>query len=216
MVMERLGQLPADRVERVQRGHRLLEDHGELGATNVIALALGELQEVGAAVARFARGRAVRGQEPHHGHGGLALAGARFADERHRLALADIEVDAAHGFDDALPGAESDLQAAEFEDGHQSGPGHCALGSSASRKPSPRKFRQKSVAVRNSDGKISSQGAPWMFLAPSEISTPQLVSGSCTPSPRKDRKLWSRMTCGTMSVMYTMIGPAAFGTMWRR
>ena len=50
-----------------------------------------------------------------------------------------------------------------------------------------------------------------MFLAPSEISTPQLVIGSCTPRPRKDRKLSSRITCGTSSVMKTTTGPRCWG-----
>ena len=40
-----------------------------------------------------------------------------------------------------------------------------------------------------------------MFLAPSAISTPQLVIGSCTPRPRKERKLSRMITCGTSSVM---------------
>ncbi len=64
-----------------------------------------------------------------------------------------------------------------------------SLGSSASRRPSPIKLKQKRVTARNTAGNISSQGADSICLAPSEISTPQLVSGSCTPSPRKERKL---------------------------
>ena len=52
----------------------------------------------------------------------------------------------------------------------------------------------------NKAGKISSQGAVSIWLAPSEISTPQLVSGSCMPRPRNDRKLSVRITPGTVRV----------------
>ena len=49
-------------------------------------------------------------------------------------------------------------------------------------------------------GKINIQGADSIILAPSEINTPQLVSGSWMPSPRKDRKLSIRITSGTVKV----------------
>src|SRR5215204_1853063 len=75
-----------------------------------------------------------------------------------------------------------------------------SFGSSASRKPSPMKFRANRVETRNRAGKTSMPVAPWMFFAPSEISTPQLVIGSCTPRPRKERKLSKRITFGTRSV----------------
>ena len=44
---------------------------------------------------------------------------------------------------------------------------------------------------------------------------PGWSSGSCTPRPRKLRKLSNRITCGTVSVAYTITGPSTFGTMWR-
>ena len=49
-------------------------------------------------------------------------------------------------------------------------------------------------------GKISIQGCVSIARAPSLISTPQLVLGSCTPSPRKLKKDSTRMTRGTVSV----------------
>ena len=76
---------------------------------------------------------------------------------------------------------------------------------------------QRRTASRRKDRREDQQpGAPWMLLAPSAMSTPRLVSGSCTPRPRKDRKLSSRITFGTRSVTKTMTGPSVFGMMWRR
>ena len=55
-------------------------------------------------------------------------------------------------------------------------------------------IQRKQRRTKKMAGKISSHGALCMFLAPSEISVPQLVSGAWTPRPRKDRKLSSRIT----------------------
>ena len=60
---ERLGHLRADGHHRVERGHRLLEDHRDLGAAHLLHLALGQRGEVApaeAARARRRRGRADR------------------------------------------------------------------------------------------------------------------------------------------------------------
>ena len=91
-----LGDLLADRVDRVQRGHRLLEDHRDLVAADRAHLALGELEQI------LARRRAPRPfdapgrmrDEPHDRERGHALAAARFADDAERAALGDVERDA--------------------------------------------------------------------------------------------------------------------------
>ena len=43
---QRLLDLIPDRVDRVERGHRLLEDEADLGAAHVLHLALGQRQEI--------------------------------------------------------------------------------------------------------------------------------------------------------------------------
>ena len=55
-----------------------------------------------------------------------------------------------------------------------------------------------------------------MDSAPYEISSPHEVCGGCTPRPRKLRNASSSITEGIVSVVYTMIGPSALGTTWRR
>ena len=108
-----------------------------------------------------------------------------FADNGHRFAGPDIDIDAPHRFDDAVKGLEPNLEIADRKD-RRAVPRHRqrSFGSSASRRPSPMKLRAKSVEVRNKEGKISSQLAAGMLFLPWEISTPQLDIGSWTPSPK--------------------------------
>ena len=42
MIDQRLGDLAADPVERIERGHRLLEDHGDLLAAHLVELRFGQ------------------------------------------------------------------------------------------------------------------------------------------------------------------------------
>ncbi len=71
------------------------------------------------------------------------------------------------------------------------------------------------MSVSVSAGQISSQSAPRMLAAPSEISRPSEVSGSCTPRPRKESRLSSRIAFGTSSVTKTTTGPRVLGMMCR-
>ena len=73
-------------------------------------------------------------------------------------------------------------------------------GSSASRRPSPRKLNANSVSASARPGKIVSQGKKPIICAPSETSTPHDASGGCTPSPRNDRNASCRMIAGIVSV----------------
>ena len=73
---DRLDDLAADRVERIERGHRLLEDHGDLPPTDGVELPLGQAEDVAAAIIDFPGCLAVRGEESHGRHHHLALAGS--------------------------------------------------------------------------------------------------------------------------------------------
>ena len=110
---ERQRELVADPVERIERGHRLLEDHGELRAAIVVELVGRQADQLLAAVLHRALGPAVRGEKAHHRHHGLALAGAGFADDGDGLAGVDVEIDALHGVEDAVAGAEADVEVAD-------------------------------------------------------------------------------------------------------
>src|SRR6185312_8577285 len=92
-----LDQLLADGPGRVQRRHRLLEDHGHAAAAEAIAGGGSESREV-EAVEGKAGGVGAGGprQEPHDGQRGDGLAAARLADEAHGLAAGHIEGDVAY------------------------------------------------------------------------------------------------------------------------
>ena len=90
---EHLDDLRADRMERIQRGHRLLEDHRDLAAAHRAHLRLAERAQVDAVEDDASRrARAVDEAEDRERRDRLARPG--FADERELLAGADRERDA--------------------------------------------------------------------------------------------------------------------------
>ena len=82
---DRLGDLPPDRIERIERGHRLLEDHGDLGAAHLVEALERQSDQLLAAIFGRAGDAAIVGQQAHDTHHGLALAGTGFADDRKRF-----------------------------------------------------------------------------------------------------------------------------------
>jgi len=74
------------------------------------------------------------------------------------------------------------------------------------------KLKANIVAARNAAGIRSNQGAPSKMAVPYEIKSPQLVPGSWTPSPRKLKKLSTRITVGMSKVENTITGPMTLGS----
>src|SRR5690606_40429359 len=92
------------RVHRVQRGHRLLTDHGALVAANAahLPLALGQ-QALALEDDLSARDLARRvGYQAHDAQRSDALAAARLADDAQGLPAVDVETDPVDGGDDAF------------------------------------------------------------------------------------------------------------------
>jgi hypothetical protein len=87
-----LADLPLDRVQRIERGHRLLEDDRDVVAAELAQLAFRQCQDLAALEADLA-GRMMRGrgQELHHAQRAHRFARAGFADQRHALSLVDPE-----------------------------------------------------------------------------------------------------------------------------
>ena len=115
---DRLDDLLADRMDRVERGHRLLEDHRHRGSAQPAPLVGREAQHV-AAVEQHRIGRDLAGRardQAHHRQRGHALAAARFAHQPHGLAAADGEVDAVDGAEQAAVGMEVGFEAADLEE----------------------------------------------------------------------------------------------------
>ncbi|EMF27026.1 cation transport ATPase [Streptomyces gancidicus BKS 13-15] len=95
VTLQDLGDLHADRDDRVQRGQRVLEDHRHLAAAQVAARGRVHREQVRAVeLGTAADGETLRGQQAHQGQGGHGLAAAGLADQAHDLALVDLEGDA--------------------------------------------------------------------------------------------------------------------------
>ena len=102
-----LRQLLADLDDRVQAGHGVLEDHGDLVAADLVEILLGDLQKILAVIDDLAGfGDRVARLDTQDGLAGHGLAGAGLADDGEGLALRKVEIDAAHGLDLAVGGAE--------------------------------------------------------------------------------------------------------------
>ena len=115
--LDRLDDLVADLVERVQRGQRVLEDHRDLVAAHArAARSVVELAQVAALEHDPARDPRVRrpGQAQDR-QVGDALAAARLADDAERLAVLDRERDAVDGLDDAVLGLEAGPEVVDLE-----------------------------------------------------------------------------------------------------
>ena len=125
---EAFGELPLDRVERVERGHRLLEDEADVVAADGAQPRLGRADHLGALIADAARQLGRVAQKLDGAERGDGLARAGFANQRHRLAAADGEADAADGEAAAALGAEGHGEVADLEDRRgvpRVGPGRC-------------------------------------------------------------------------------------------
>ncbi len=110
-----LGDLVAGGEHGVQRGHRLLEDHRDVGAADAAHRGVGRARQVEHLAVAAAEGHAAVDDpaaavfhQPHQRQRGHGLARARFADDGQRLAALDVEREAAHRVDDALRGREAD------------------------------------------------------------------------------------------------------------
>ena len=123
MAHQRLVDLPPDRHQRVQRGHRLLEDHRQPGAAQIGHLGFGEAEQIApleddAVGAEFGRRRF---QQAHEGERGQRLAAAAFADQAEGFAVAQLEGDAVDRLCAAAGDAEGDPELLRAQDrfGHQ-------------------------------------------------------------------------------------------------
>ena len=107
MRSNRLDDLVADPIERVQARHRILEDHCHLVAAkrlDVVVRHGNQLLPIEPDLAGDLGGLAV--DEPHDGLRGDALARSGLTDDRQGLALLQREGDAINGADEAVLGGE--------------------------------------------------------------------------------------------------------------
>src|SRR5262245_53115331 len=110
-----LGDLAADGEDRIEAGHRLLEDHADIVAADLAHGALAELEQV-AALETY-RAPDLPGwlwHQPQNGIGRHRLSAAALADDRHRFAGLDRERDAIDRAVHPVRRAEVSLQVIDF------------------------------------------------------------------------------------------------------
>jgi hypothetical protein len=90
MRLDGFGNLIADPHDRIERGHRLLEDHRDGRASQLAELFSGELEQIGVgAVASEKNSTAsagLRGQQSHNSQGCERLAGTGLSDQSQHFA----------------------------------------------------------------------------------------------------------------------------------
>ena len=149
---DRLGDLRPDRQRRIERRHRVLEDHRDLAAADVLELTLGELGQVAALEEHLAGDDLRRGlrDQAHDRERRHRLAAAGLADDPERLPLLDLEADSVDRADRALAREEVRAQVVDLEQCHDYV--SFVLGSRASRRPSATKFAHMTSVAIATDG----------------------------------------------------------------
>src|SRR5439155_1317011 len=115
--LDRLDDLVADRIDRVQRGHRLLEDHRDVAPPQLAQLLGGHFQDL-LPVEQNLPGQARALDQAQRRERSHRLAGSRLADQRQLLPGVERE---AHPVDHPT-GAEVDAEIAHFEQAHSASP----------------------------------------------------------------------------------------------
>src|SRR5678815_6058805 len=128
---DRLLELRADGVERIERSERVLEHHADAAPAQPAQLFVRQVVDAAAFEAHFARGDAPgRLEQPDDGEAGERLAGAGFADHAEHLARSNRERDLVDRDQGSPPGREFDAQVFYLENQR-------SFGLSASRSQSP-------------------------------------------------------------------------------
>jgi hypothetical protein len=154
---DRLDHLRVDPQDRIERRHRVLEDHRDPPAAQAPQRALGKADEFLALEpdrpGRDASGRVDEAEDREAGDG---LAGARFPDEPQHLAAADLEGHAVDGHHEPLAGLERDREVAHRQDGAH----RASLGLSTSRSRSPTTLIATMTITSATPGKVETQYLP--------------------------------------------------------
>src|SRR5271170_682100 len=184
-----LADLLFDRMERIERRHRLLEDHRHHGAPYRPHFGVARLENVAPFEEDFARWMARRriGQETDRRQRRHRFARARFADQGQNAAGRQPERNAID--DDLLAPAlaEGDRKVAHIEERRLA---HVKvfLGSNASRTPSPMKISNDSISAMMKKPERPSHGAERLDL-PSSSNSPSEGDPGGMPSPRKSSEV---------------------------
>ncbi len=103
MLEQGFAQLIAQRIGWIERGHRVLENHGHALAAQICHLAFRQLLQIDA-VETDVSGAALRlaWQQAHQRQRCHRFPASRFADQAQHLAAPNLEIDAAHRMQHAM------------------------------------------------------------------------------------------------------------------
>lgn len=189
---QRLRDLGADPLQRVEAGHRVLEHHGDPRAAHLAQLPLGQGQYVPPVEEHpAARVHARRfGVQAHRGQRGGGFTAAGLTDDGEGLTGGDGQVHPAHRVHGGGGEFEVDAQVLEFEDGCGvrgiGGVGHrrYAFGSATSRSASPRMLMAREVSISATPGNTAIHQDVPRYSCPSASMPPQVTVSFGTPRPR--------------------------------
>ncbi len=160
--LEHLRDLVVHAHQRIERGHGLLEHHGDLTPAHVAKLGLGQREQIDAGVRDRSADRGdAFGQQPHQRMRRHRFAGAGFADDAQDLAALQVEAHVLDGIGAVGAGGQLEGQAVDAEDrrGHRYLPFRDRRGLSASLRPSPIRLSASTVSRMATPGKNDSHQA---------------------------------------------------------
>src|SRR3954469_16586654 len=154
-------------------------------------------------------------QQFHHRQRGHRFAGARLADQRHRLAFSDRERDAVNRQHPALALAERDGKLLDLQQ-VLAGCAHRNVfrGSKASRTASPMKISSDSMIAIEKKPASPSHGACTLALA-CDSNSPSEGEPGGRPKPRKSSAVSVITDDDKMNGRNVMVATIAFGSRWR-
>ena len=154
---DRLDDLVADPVERIEAGQRILEDHADPFAADAADFFRRQMIDPHSRQIDLAAGDAAgRIDQPDDGKAGDRFAGAGLADHAEHFALGDVEGDAVDRAQRAAAGEEFHLEVTHGEDGY----GHRSFGLSASRSQSPSRLMERISPASAMPGKATIHHSP--------------------------------------------------------
>src|SRR5882672_3950144 len=207
MRADRLLELLADRVERIERAERILEHHADAPTADGAQRFVRQPVYAPPFEPDFARGDAPRRlDQPHDGEAGERLAGARLADHAEHFAARHGKRHVVDRHQRAAPRAELDSQVLRLED-------HLSFGFSASRSQSPSRLTDSTRVTSATPGNTVIHHSPENRKSlPTRISVPSEGRVGGRPTPRKESVASVMMAVAIWMVPITSTGPITFGS----
>src|SRR5215469_13460317 len=225
MMVRRFGNLPVDAEEWVQRSHRILEDHGDLPATDAAHVARPLCCQLFPGEFYATPDNARRGRkQTDDRQAGRGLPASGLADETDRLAFAQGEAHAVDGLDHTAPTKRKVMR---LQVRHPQQWGHHVLpfrvhrlrswGSRRTLSQSPRSCVANTTNRMPRPGNTVSHQSPTISIdRPSASIEPQAGSGGGTPTPRKLSEASAMMTTPIVRLASTIVEFNTLGGMWRK